>query len=695
MTRLPKIPPKIPQPNPPHPLCASSRARSLAGVAFLTFLGLALCAALPAGLMAQRLDGLHAGSVANAAEELLVVGAEIDRAAPGDLVFAVGDGFGEELSRVRVLLDDREVLALPEPLFAPGVVAFVVPLGLEGEVEVRVAVGERTTAARTLRVETPLALRAPEGYARRTFQATLALTFLLEGEVRLAAEAGVPVDPGLYAQTLGGQRRSLLEALARLPELPPEELRRLDRELFNAHALERVQQAARDLARRGPDCDDVERFAGHASNALSGLGSIIGGCVPGVGGCIGGILSGLGNVASSVQAEAARECARQKEEEEKKRWEDLFRRLDGLEEGQKRLEAKADRLEGKVDRLEAKLDRVESKLNRIEAKLDRLEAKADRQAEALAKLEAKADKMERKLDRQEKKLDTLEIKLDRLEIKADKAEKKLDKIEAKLDRQEKKLDRLEQKLDRQEKKLDAQEKKLDQQEKKLDTQEKKLDQVERKLDRRGGGGPGKDGPADRGAWDFGDAPDGEGATGYGAPFAQQGRFPSRRNTPHGATGHGIRHRVTAGEDGDRIGATKDGEADAAVVDRDRDDLPGGAGPLSTDRRGGFEITVHADPREPAPRYLNLLCDLDRDGEWADAGEWVVSNREVSRDAAGGFLADQTVRLEIDPDGSLDPGLYWLRLSLTRRPLPGDTWDGSGPASGYEHGETEDFLLVVR
>lgn len=666
-------------------------------VALLPLLGLCFLASFPGGVAAQRLDGLHAGSVANAADELLVVGAEIDRAAPGDLVFAVGEGFGDDPSRVQVLLDDREVLPLPEPLFASEVVAFVVPLEAEGEVEVRVAVGERTTAARTLRVETPPALQAPEGYARRTFQATLALTFLLESEVRLAAQAGVPVDPDLYGQTLRGQRRSLLEALEGLPGLPREDLRHLDRELFDANALVRIQQAARDLARRGPDCDDVERFAGHAGNALSGLGSIIGGCVPGVGGCIGGILSGLGNVASSVQAEAARECARQKEEEEKKRWEDLFQRLDGLEEGQQRLETKADRLEGmvgrleaKLDRLEAKVDRTEAKLDRIESKLDRLEAKADRQAEALAKLEAKADKMERKLDRQEKKLDTLEIKLDRLEIKADKAEKKLDKIEAKLDRQEKKLDRLEQKLDRQEKKLDAQEKKLDQQEKKLDTHEKKLDQVERKLDRRGGGRGG-----DRGAWDFGDAPDGEGATGYAAPFAQQGRFPSRRNTPHGITGHGIRHRVVAGEGGDRLGATKDGEAEAATVDRDRDDLPGGAGPLSTDRRGGFEVTVHADPGEPASRYLNLLCDLDRDGDWADAGEWVVSNREVSRDTAGGFLAEQTVRLEVAPDGSLDPGLYWLRLSLTRRPLPGDSWDGSGPASGYQAGETEDFLLEVR
>lgn len=683
-----------------------SRAGSLPLILLLVLL---LAAVYPAALSAQRLHGLHAGSVANAAEELLVVGPAIDRAAPGDLVFAVGEGFGDDPSRVRVRMGDRQVPALPEPLFQADVVAFVVPLGVAGPVEVAVLVGDRTTSARTLTVVPEAAAEAPEGYARRTLQATLALTFLLEGEVRLAAESGVPIDPEAYGRTLEAQRRSLLDALDRLREAPPEDLRSLDRELFHANALQRVQEAARDLARRGPDCDDVERFAGHASNALSGIGSIVSGCVPIVGGCIGGIFSALGNVADSVQAEAARECARRKEEEERKRWEDLFERLDGLAEGQKRLEAKTDRLESKLDQVESKLDRGEAKLDeiasrltQIEAKLDRLEAKADRQAEALAKLEAKADKIERKLDRQEKKLDSLEVKLDRLEIKADKAEKKLDKIESKLDRQERKLDQLESKLDRQEQKLDQQEAKLDRQEQKLDRQEKKLDKQERKLDRQekkldrngggGGGGPGdeddEDEPGDDESWDFGDAPDGESPTGYPAAFAQRGRFPSRRDTPNGATGHGIRHRVAAEGAGDRLGTGRTGESEARTVDRDRDDLAPPGGRLGSDRRGSFEVMVRTDPAEPGRRYLNLLCDRDRDGDWADAGEWAVVDREV--DPAGG-----TLTLVIAPDGSLSPGLYWVRLSLTRRPIGGDTWDGSGPAAGYDDGETEDFLLEVR
>jgi len=109
-------------------------------------------------------------------------------------------------------------------------------------------------------------------------------------------------------------------------------------------------------------------------------------------------------------------------------------------------------------------------------------------------------------------------------------------------------------------------------------------------------------------------------------------------------------------------------------------------------------------------YVNVWFDFNRDGDWGDtptcsccssgsAPEWAVKNQLLYNLPAG----DNTVTTpgfrtwHPDPDEAED---IWMRITLSEQPwtfedyaLDPNTVGGSGPAMGYEYGETEDYLYT--
>lgn len=103
-------------------------------------------------------------------------------------------------------------------------------------------------------------------------------------------------------------------------------------------------------------------------------------------------------------------------------------------------------------------------------------------------------------------------------------------------------------------------------------------------------------------------------------------------------------------------------------------------------------------------YLNVLVDLNFDGDWNDnldcsgvwgpAGcshEWAVKNVPVT--IGFGCQNHNTPPIVSGPM----PGMSWVRLSLTDEPVDDDyPWAGSAnrPDGQYPGGETEDYLVYI-
>ncbi len=206
--------------------------------------------------------------------------------------------------------------------------------------------------------------------------------------------------------------------------------------------------------------------------------------------------------------------------------------------------------------------------------------------------------------------------------------------------------------------------------------------------------------------DYGDAPDDEPAYPalVGTP-ARLGAFPSLYDSANvRAPGNtGIVHL-----DADpplTLGATIDQESDARIVDNDSDDAAptlviGGLG-----NNGRFFVNVSAAPGNVDNEqvgFLNVLLDLNQDGTWAehtDSGtqvpEWIVQNFPVSV-REGGLERVLTPDFQFGPTSRRT--VLWSRFTLTPQPIDAaqfaaiDGWDGSGPAAGYDEGETEDWFF---
>jgi hypothetical protein len=111
------------------------------------------------------------------------------------------------------------------------------------------------------------------------------------------------------------------------------------------------------------------------------------------------------------------------------------------------------------------------------------------------------------------------------------------------------------------------------------------------------------------------------------------------------------------------------------------------------------LVMNCDAFEQQVAYLNVLVDMNADGDWNDnfrcgarcAFEWAVKNRPVvlppgcSTMSTGAFL--------VGPNAG--PG--WMRMTLTLQPVGDDfPWNGSAGVAGgaFVCGETEDYPVEI-
>lgn len=195
-------------------------------------------------------------------------------------------------------------------------------------------------------------------------------------------------------------------------------------------------------------------------------------------------------------------------------------------------------------------------------------------------------------------------------------------------------------------------------------------------------------------FDFGDAPDG-GPTGYPAGFAQTGSFPTLRSSD------GARTETTMV----RLGQNANREADAnlALPPMGTGDADDGITDMVISLTGipsTAKLAVAATPagsiRPGTTYYLNVLVDLNMNGEWGGTGamgepEWAVRNHRV-------VINDPNGDLTIIPpafafgNGARLPNAAWMRIALTSTPVRGADWGGTG---AFTDGEIEDHFVSFR
>jgi hypothetical protein len=122
----------------------------------------------------------------------------------------------------------------------------------------------------------------------------------------------------------------------------------------------------------------------------------------------------------------------------------------------------------------------------------------------------------------------------------------------------------------------------------------------------------------------------------------------------------------------------------------------------------FDYTVTAVSSIYSSAYVNVWCDWNRDGDWDDtlictrgqAPEWTVQNQQLLFTGPGTFNITTPRFMCWHPEtkGELDP--MWMRITISLQPWetgPGAAVPvgGSGPAVGYEYGETEDYFIYPR
>ena len=127
----------------------------------------------------------------------------------------------------------------------------------------------------------------------------------------------------------------------------------------------------------------------------------------------------------------------------------------------------------------------------------------------------------------------------------------------------------------------------------------------------------------------------------------------------------------------------------------------------------FDYTVTVVPLliEPPPLYVNVWFDWSRDGDWDDnmecqdvsgavtpVPEWAVQNQELNFVTHGQYTVTTPAFMCWHPAGG-EQNPIWMRITLSEQKwqppvsasIPG--FGGSGPATGYKLGETEDYYFA--
>jgi|GEM_PF-2658787 D-alanyl-D-alanine carboxypeptidase len=112
----------------------------------------------------------------------------------------------------------------------------------------------------------------------------------------------------------------------------------------------------------------------------------------------------------------------------------------------------------------------------------------------------------------------------------------------------------------------------------------------------------------------------------------------------------------------------------------------------------YRVTVTNNATLPQTAYINLWADWNRDGAWgansgmtcadgSSANEWAVQNHAIRLTEPGSFVFELPAIKVWNEQHEQD---MWLRFSISEQEATHA--DGRGPAAGYAHGETEDYLL---
>ena len=213
--------------------------------------------------------------------------------------------------------------------------------------------------------------------------------------------------------------------------------------------------------------------------------------------------------------------------------------------------------------------------------------------------------------------------------------------------------------------------------------------------------------------DFGDAPDGL-PTGYTAPGATTGAFPSRRANDGARTSlacnYWIGERVS-GEDGYTDPQDPDPLAPnlrppGTNVPNAQTDYDDGVGYFwrvaaqSTPDRLPAELIVQVQVNSLSRREVvfNVLVDANRDGDWdqdslstSPGGEWAVRNHPEG--LSPGFVTYDMPPIRFPIENSGMPECMWIRVTITDQPINPQTefgWSGTGLLG---EGEIEDILVI--
>ncbi len=212
--------------------------------------------------------------------------------------------------------------------------------------------------------------------------------------------------------------------------------------------------------------------------------------------------------------------------------------------------------------------------------------------------------------------------------------------------------------------------------------------------------------------EFGDAPD-QTPTGYAAPGADIGAFPSRRASD-GPRAQ-VRCRYWIGEyvtveadytdpnDPDPINPR--GRPPGTNVPNITTDYDDGvtydwlvAAPSAPDRlpaKLNFRIQINSIGQHEV--FFNVLVDANRDGDWTDdspilgPGEWALRNHRVS--VRDGFVTYDMPEIDFPIGTSGMPECMWARVTVSDQPLglgQDIPWSGTGAIG---EGEIEDVLVI--
>jgi hypothetical protein len=118
----------------------------------------------------------------------------------------------------------------------------------------------------------------------------------------------------------------------------------------------------------------------------------------------------------------------------------------------------------------------------------------------------------------------------------------------------------------------------------------------------------------------------------------------------------------------------------------------------------FRVTF-VQPLINTQAYVNVWFDWDRDGDWDDTlvcpdgdnvPEWAVQNASITSNLAGSVVLTTPAFLCWHPETGVESDPMWMRIMISLEPwgtaATAAAAAGSGPAGGYEYGETEDYLL---